>query len=446
MRRGLSLALIGGPFMIALLLNGVSNGVSNGVFNSVSLAQEEKPAPEKGPSDGGKAFGKFNEQLKKWTVIVKQVRQIQIEYSVAEEEERAGLSKKFYAKKEEARKLMQEVARLGEEAYKADPRDGSLRDFVLQMAKGSLMLRDDYDTTLRLLKLLIENIETVELRDQSLVYRLAGITAFNLSELDLADEYLKKARSDQEAAKYRGMLKDERKYLKEEKKLQDAKVKAGEELPLVLLKTSKGDITVELFENEAPETVAIFISLVESKFYDGTSFHRVVSGIQKIGGYAEGGLSKDETVKDPEYDVEREANDKKYRRHFRGSLSMQYGDNDKAGSQFMITFKPLRDRDLVLDPDGKPESGYTVFGRVIDGWDVLSKLQRRNPDLQQQQIGIDPDKIETATVKRKRKHDYVPKKKDDKKPKKKASNKKTGKTGKTGKSKQGVNKKKKSGK
>jgi len=182
--------------------------------------------------------------------------------------------------------------------------------------------------------------------------------------------------------------------------------------------------------------VAIFISLVERKFYDGTSFHRVLSGVREDGGFAQGGSSKDETMKDPEYEVEREANDKKFRRHFRGSLSMEYSDTDKAGSQFIVTFKPLRDRDLELDDDGKPESGHTVFGRVIDGWDVLSKLQRRDPALQQQQIGIDPDKIVTATVKRKRKHDYVPKKKGDKKPKekeeakdkKKASKKKTKKT------------------
>src|SRR5579863_8149222 len=64
----------------------------------------------------------------------------------------------------------------------------------------------------------------------------------------------------------------------------DKEENAKEKLPQVLLKTTKGDVVVELYEDEAPNTVANFISLVEKGFYDGTKFHRVLDGFMAQGG------------------------------------------------------------------------------------------------------------------------------------------------------------------
>src|SRR5689334_13482359 len=66
--------------------------------------------------------------------------------------------------------------------------------------------------------------------------------------------------------------------------LQSSKSEAAEPLPQVLLKTSKGDVLIELYEDEAPNTVANFINLVEKKYYDGIIFHRVIEGFMAQGG------------------------------------------------------------------------------------------------------------------------------------------------------------------
>ena len=92
----------------------------------------------------------------------------------------------------------------------------------------------------------------------------------------------------------------------------DAEAKA-DDLPRVLLKTSKGDIVVELFENEAPNTVANFISLVQKGFYNGTDFHRVLRGFM-----AQGGSPKGEEDGGPGYTIPDECRQDNHRLHFRG--------------------------------------------------------------------------------------------------------------------------------
>jgi len=158
----------------------------------------------------------------------------------------------------------------------------------------------------------------------------------------------------------------------------------------VLIKTTKGDIEVELFENEAPNTVANFVSLVEKKFYDGLTFHRVLGGFM-----AQGGCPKGTGTGGPGYRIADECRQENARRHFRGSLSMANSGPDTNGSQFFITFLP------TSFLDGK----HTVFGRVIKGFDVLAKLQRRDPEKPDQP---EPDKIIEARVLRKRDHEYKP--------------------------------------
>jgi cyclophilin family peptidyl-prolyl cis-trans isomerase len=182
-----------------------------------------------------------------------------------------------------------------------------------------------------------------------------------------------------------------------EKALREEEAKS-DNLPRVLLKTSQGPITVELFENEAPNTVANFVSLVERGFYDGVALHRVLPGFM-----AQGGDPKGNGSGGPGYRIPCECYQPNHRLHFRGVLSMAkegaggsdgHG-RDTGGSQFFLTFVPA----TFLD------GNYTVFGRVIDGLDVLAKLQRRNPDDTE---APRPDKIVEAKVLRKRPHDYKP--------------------------------------
>ena len=157
--------------------------------------------------------------------------------------------------------------------------------------------------------------------------------------------------------------------------------------PRVLLKTDRGDILIELFEDQAPNTVANFISLVESGFYDGIAFHRVIPGFMAQGGDPN---SKDDDPSNdgrggPPYTIVCECDRPDTRMHFAGSLSMAHAGKDTGGSQFFITHLPT---DHL---NGK----HTVFGRVIEGLSIARDLRKN-------------DKIESASVVRKREHPYVP--------------------------------------
>lgn len=170
-----------------------------------------------------------------------------------------------------------------------------------------------------------------------------------------------------------------------------AQEKPKEKLPQVLLKTSKGDILLELYEDEAPNTVANFVSLVEKGFYDGLKFHRVIEGFM-----AQGGDPKGTGSGGPGYTIACECTRPDHRKHERGVISMAHRGPDTGGSQFFITL------DATPHLDGK----HTVFGHVIKGMDVVDKLNITGP-------GVKPDVIEKATVKQKRNHEYKPKKTEE---------------------------------
>jgi cyclophilin family peptidyl-prolyl cis-trans isomerase len=188
-------------------------------------------------------------------------------------------------------------------------------------------------------------------------------------------------------------------YWKREQEIRAAETQA-DDLPRVALKTSKGEIVVELFENEAPNTVASFISLTEASRYDGTSFHRVIPGFMAQGG--DPNTLDDDPSNDgqggPGYTIPCECYSDEARMHFQGSLSMAHSGKDSGGSQFFITHAPTPH--LNSDPNKQRGSSHTVFGRVIKGLDVALAVRTG-------------DKIESAKVLRKRDHAYVPKTKPD---------------------------------
>lgn len=168
-----------------------------------------------------------------------------------------------------------------------------------------------------------------------------------------------------------------------------AKEAAANDLPRVEFETAHGKIVLELFENEAPQAVGNFVSLVEKKFYDGLSFHRVLPGFM-----AQGGDPKGDGTGGPGYKIYCECDKPNYRRHFRGSLSMAHAGKDTGGSQFFITFVPTPQLD----------ARHTCFGRVIEGFEALDSIKRRDPTAPNPP---EADKIISAKVIRKRPHDYV---------------------------------------
>jgi cyclophilin family peptidyl-prolyl cis-trans isomerase len=177
---------------------------------------------------------------------------------------------------------------------------------------------------------------------------------------------------------------------------------ASDNLPRVALKTAKGEIVLELFENEAPDTVGNFISLAKKGFYDGLKFHRVIDGFM-----AQAGDPKNNGSGGPGYKIYCECADSpEYRRHFTGSLSMaKLEDVNTGGSQFFLTMQ--RTNKL----DGK----HTVFGRIVSGMDVLQTITRTattNPvtGVDDPIAGAVADAIQSVAVLRDRGHEYEPNK------------------------------------
>ena len=338
----------------------------------------------------------FDKSYTEYKDCVKKLTDLQNRYPVATAAEATALEKQFNELLAEGNKIRPKMISLAEKAYLEDPKNQELGDMMFAVV-GTLLATDDYEEAFRISQMLIDHKYP---RPQ--LYDAAGTAAFYISKYDEAEKYLKLADDNKVLDKGKDLIdriKEERVKWAREQKLREAEAKAND-LPRVKLTIGdskgnvKGDIVVELFENEAPNTVANFISLVEKKKYDGLTFHRVLPHFMAQGGDPEGtGLGG------PGYHIADECNQANHRDHFRGSLSMAHSAAPNSnGSQFFITFVPTEHL------DGK----HTVFGRVIEGMDLLAKIQRIDPD--NPAPGVAPDKIIKAEVIRKRDHAYEPKK------------------------------------
>jgi len=135
---------------------------------------------------------------------------------------------------------------------------------------------------------------------------------------------------------------------------------------MVRFETSQGTITIEMFEKEAPDTVANFLKYVDDGFFDGTIFHRVIPDFVIQGG----GFTADMQQKATRPAIHNEAANGL--QNLRGYLSMaRTNDIHSATSQFFIN---LKDNDFL---DNRPGSyGYAVFARVTAGLDVIDKIAK----------------------------------------------------------------------
>jgi cyclophilin family peptidyl-prolyl cis-trans isomerase len=133
---------------------------------------------------------------------------------------------------------------------------------------------------------------------------------------------------------------------------------------MIRFETSLGGFTVELFDKEAPLTVANFLKYAEDQHFDGTVFHRVVPGFVIQGG----GLTAELEQKPTRPPIRNEAHNGL--ENLRGTLSMaRTNDIHSATSQFFVN---LTDNDFL---DHRPgQYGYAVFGRVTDGMDTIDKI------------------------------------------------------------------------
>ena len=137
--------------------------------------------------------------------------------------------------------------------------------------------------------------------------------------------------------------------------------------PIVVMETSMGTVRMELFKGSAPISVENFLKYVDDKHYDGTIFHRVMPGFMVQGGGFEPGL-REKTAKN--LPIRNEASNGLSNE--RGTLAMaRTNDPDSATDQFFIN---VVDNSRGLDRKAG-SAGYAVFGKVLDGMDVVDKIR-----------------------------------------------------------------------
>jgi len=304
--------------------------------------------------------------------------------------DQAAIEKKFNEVQLQARAASEKLETSAFAVAMTDPKNAQAREITGAVMAAALKT-DDPKRALTLAAMLDKAGAAGEG-----VLMMAASAAMLTSDLDATEAYLKKAAAagvkPEKIAELEQAVATERPKVDEEMAKRAAEAKA-DDLPRVKITTSQGDVMVELFENEAPNTVANFVSLVEKGFYNGTPFHRVIGGFM-----AQGGDPTGTGTSGPGYAIACEVGKPGARKHFLGTLSMAHAGPNTGGSQFFLTFRPTEHL------DGK----HTVFGRVIDGFDVLPKLMRTQDDQGLPVAGAVPDKILKAVVVRKRSHPYEP--------------------------------------
>lgn len=310
-------------------------------------------------------------------------------YRDAKPNEQQKISDQIQELRSEGEKLVPRIGELAVKIFARDPKNVEAGEAALEVQ----FQKNHFEAAIKIGETLL-----AAGRDSDVVLNLLGVSYYATEQFAKAKQILSRAEKDEQLDEVgRTYLDACDSYLKlwpaeQEIRQKEAALKGDDRLPQVLLKTTKGDIVVELFEDQAPNTVANFISLVKAKKYDGTAFHRVIPNFMAQGGDP---LSLDDDPSNdglggPGYTIKCECFAANSRRHFRGSLSMAHAGKDTGGSQFFLTHLPTPH----LDPS-PDHAAHTVFGRVVSGFDALADLE----------VG---DKITTATVVRARKHEYKP--------------------------------------
>ena len=162
--------------------------------------------------------------------------------------------------------------------------------------------------------------------------------------------------------------------------------------PQVAIKTSMGEIVVELDAEHAPKSTANFLQYVKSGFYKGTVFHRVIDGFMiQGGGYTEKLIDKPGVRKPIPSESKNGLSNKPY------TLAMaRTSDPNSASSQFFINVND----NAGLDYPGQDGTGYTVFGRVVQGQETVDKIKGVMVDDMRgmQNVPVTPVVIQSATL------------------------------------------------
>ncbi|MDR2439809.1 MAG: peptidylprolyl isomerase [Planctomycetaceae bacterium] len=405
------------------------------LFLFMVLAQETPVQPESSSSQGirpdieanyvrseaeaealGQKNKEFMEKFYAFRESNKKLNALKVEYPAAKSNRQEIIEKEYWPLYNNGLEIYKQMFSVGFEAFDETPNRNPFVNNILYGMVEWEYRRENYEQSVSIFKRLVAKGVA---READVLYAYAGLAALLTSNLDEAESWLKtatengylekvlksfgKTKEGQEQVRslegFYNRIPQSKKDWAKETEIRKAETETGEKnpsqkLPRVQIKTNKGTIVIELFENEAPNTVANFISLVEKGFYNGTVFHRVLPLFM-----AQGGDPTGTGRGGPGYTFNDECGSKfpNARKHFRGSLSMANAGPNTNGSQFFLTFVP------TYFLDGR----HTVFGRIVEGIEVLADIQRFNP---QDENSVIPtlDKIEEAKVLNKREHPYEP--------------------------------------
>ena len=392
----------------------------DGHANSKQYVQTEEEAAQLGPKNKA-----FMDSFTEYRELTKKLTAMKIEYQDAKPDRRNEIDAEYHKLYRQGQELHKNSIALALDAHDETPNHNPLVINLLYSTVGWEFSRENYEESVRLFKrLTASGIDKAMTR----FYVYAGLSAMLSMNYAEAEEWLKIAgdsgelekvftdwskssKTEKELAgtmqRQLQMMPQNKEAWKKEQEIRAAETEAGvqdpaKKLPRVELvigkerTAPKGKIVLELFENEAPNTVANFISLVEKGFYNGIVFHRVLPNFM-----AQGGDPTGSGRGGPGYTFDDECGSRfpQYRKHFRGSISMANAGPNTNGSQFFLTFVP------IAHLDGK----HTVFGRIVEGMEVLADIQRVDPSDEDAAIP-ELDKIIEAKVLNKRAHTYEVKK------------------------------------
>ena len=378
---------------------------------------ETPPAADQQPAADTAAV--FQEAFAGYKQAIREFEALRNEFQTADAQRRMAINSELNRYYESMTAKIDSMIDAALADYRAAPNSNEeVTNLLLQVAEHDIRgVRNEYknsqggDRYERALTIINALVEGEQAAEHPKLAMWGLMAAFTTNNYDKAAEYRSlamkvgsfKTQPDQKdeagtevfmtAIRYADMIDSYRKLWAEEQAIREAEAEA-DDLPRVKLTTSKGDIVLELFENEAPNAVGNFVTLVKAGYYDGLYFHRVLPRFM-----AQGGCPDGDGMGGPGYSIPCECTAKNARNHFRGTLSMAHAGPDTGGSQFFLTFVP------TTQLDGR----HTVFGRVIEGMEVLSELQRIDP--QKRRLGPDEretvlDKIVKAEVLRDRGHEY----------------------------------------
>lgn len=371
------------------------------LFSTICMFSVELNAQESGQGGSAAAQGdgvkQFQDRLDEWKKIIIELQILRQEYYLSRtREESEEFKQKYDATKKAGDEKIKELKLAAAQAYRDKPREGT--DYY-NLLINSLAFDQEATENQGLAYEIAKALNTRPINRPDIARRV-GIAFFLHNEFDEAEKLMKFAVSSNvegaEALQESLNMIPRLKPIWEKEKKRRAEDE-NKDLPRAIFETTKGTFVVELFEDNAPNTVKNFVKLAKQGFYDDLFFFQALPFKYILTGSPNSNASGS-----PGYALKNEALDREKRRgNFRGTLCVPARDENAnvAGSIFMITLAPYSQANT---------DGYCNFGRVIKGMEVVDSLERSHDRSSQPIESFQPDKIIKVTLENLRDTEYEP--------------------------------------